>query len=233
MSEPRPPVRLARPELGDEELAAVAGVFRSRLLTLGPVLAEYEAAVAAAAGTEHAVGCANGTAALHLAYLALGLGPGDEVVVPAYTFPATANAAVLCGATPVFCDSAPGLDVAGAEQLEAAITPRTRALCVVHLFGFPVPMEPVLALARERGLAVVEDAAGALGARSDGRPAGAWGDVSCFSLHPRKLVTCGEGGAAATNDEALARRLRRLRQHGMEDGDFPERLELCALEPFV
>jgi perosamine synthetase len=216
------PIRLARPELGAEELAEVQRVFESRHLTLGPVLQEYERAMADAAGTAHAVGCANGTAALHLAYLALDIGPGDEVVVPAYTFPATANAAVFCGATPVFCDTAPGLDVAGAEQLAAAIGPRTKALCVVHLFGYPVAMEPVLELARERGLAVVEDAAGALGARTAGRPAGASGAVACFSLHPRKLVTTGEGGAVATNDEALARRMRRLRHHGMEDGDFPE-----------
>jgi dTDP-4-amino-4,6-dideoxygalactose transaminase len=215
-------VRLARPALGADELAQVERVLASGQLTLGPVLAEYEAAVAAAAGTSFAVGCANGTAALHLAYLALGIGPGDEVVVPAYTFPATANAAVLCGARPVFCDVAPGTDVAGAEQLAAAITPRTRALCVVHLFGYPVDMEPVLALAQDRGLAVVEDAAGALGARTQGRPAGSSGDLACFSLHPRKLVTTGEGGAVATDDEALARRARRLRHHGMEDGDFPE-----------
>ncbi len=217
-----PQVRLARPDLGEAELAAVQRVFASRHLTLGPVLAEYERAMAAAAGTAFAVGCANGTAALHLAYLALDIGPGDEVVVPAYTFPATASAALFCGATPVFCDVAPGTDVAGAEQLAAAITPRTKALCVVHLFGYPVPMEPILELARERGLHVVEDAAGALGSRAGGRPAGASGDLACFSLHPRKVVTTGEGGAVTTDDESLARRVRRLRHHGIEDGAFPE-----------
>jgi dTDP-4-amino-4,6-dideoxygalactose transaminase len=216
------PVRLARPALGADELAQVARVLESRHLTLGPVLAEYEAAIAAAAGTRLAVGCANGTAALHLAYLALGVGPGDEVVVPAYTFPATANAAVLCGATPVFCDVVEGTDVAGAAELERAITPRTKVLCVVHLFGYPVELGPVMELARARGLAVVEDAAGALGSRAQGAPAGSQGDLACFSLHPRKLVTTGEGGAVATDDEDLARRVRRLRHHGMEDGDFPE-----------
>ena len=216
------PVRLARPDLGAAELEAVASVLASRRLTLGAVLAEFEARVAEACGVPHAVGCANGTAALHLALLALGVGPGDEVVVPAYTFPATASAVVLCGARPVFCDVAPGLDVADAERLAAAITPRTRALMVVHLFGYPVEMADVTALAEAHGVPIVEDAAGALGSIVDGRPAGSLGAAGCLSFHPRKVVTTGEGGAVLTADPELDRRLRRLRAHGLENGDFVE-----------
>jgi perosamine synthetase len=157
-----------------------------------------------------AVGCSSGTAALHLALLAVGVGPGDEVVVPAYTFPATANAVVLCGARPVFCDVAPGLDVTDRERIEAVLTDRTRAVMVVHLFGYPMDLRAVRALCDERGLPLIEDAAGALGSIVNGRAAGSLGVIGCFSFHPRKLVTTGEGGAAVTKDPEMAHRMRRL-----------------------
>ncbi len=213
-------MRLARPALGQEELEAVGRVFESRQLTLGSALRAMEAKLADLCGTPYAVGCSNGTAALHLALMALGVGPGDEVVVPAYTFPATANAIVLCHGRPVFCDLAPGLDVTDRERIEAVLTPRTKAVMVVHLFGYPMDLRGVRALCEERGLPLVEDAAGALGSTVNGRPAGSWGTVGCFSFHPRKLVTTGEGGAAVTRDKETARWMRRLRAHGLEHGDF-------------
>lgn len=215
-------IRLASPSVGDAELDAVREVFASGMLTLGPALARFENLVAAISGVPHAIGCANGTAALHLSLLALNIGPGDEVVVPAYTFPATANVVRLVGATPVFCDVDEGLDVTSASHIEAVLTHRTRAIMVVHLFGYPVDMGPVMALADDRGLPVIEDAAGALGATVGGQAAGSIGAAGCFSFHPRKVVTCGEGGAVTTNDQAMSERLRRLRHHGMGPEGFAE-----------
>jgi dTDP-4-amino-4,6-dideoxygalactose transaminase len=156
----------------------------------------------------------SGTAALHVALLALRIGPGDEVVVPDFTYPATANAVRLTGATPVLVDIDPITFNATAAAMEPAITPHTRVLLPVHLFGQPADMDPILALAAARGLHVIEDAACALGARYHGRPAGALGTLACFSFHPRKAVTTGEGGMVTTDDPALALRLRMLRNHG-------------------
>jgi perosamine synthetase len=206
-------VRLAFPDLGEEELAEIREVLASGQLTMGPKVAEFEALVAAAAGTAHAVAVSSGTAALHLAVLALGLGPGDEVLVPAYTFPATGNVVALCGATPVLVDVDPvtmNMDPAAAA---ARVTPRTKAVLAVHLFGRPAPLE-----AYPR-LPVIEDAAGALGAARAGRPCGSLGVLGCFSFHPRKIVTTGEGGAVSTEDGALAERVRSLRHHGWSPSD--------------
>jgi perosamine synthetase len=227
-------VRLASPALGEEELAEIREVLASGQLTMGPKVAELESLVAQAAGTEHAVAVSSGTAALHLAVLALGLGPGDEVLVPAYTFPATANVVALCGATPVLVDVDPvtmNMDPAAAA---ARVTPRTKAVLAVHLFGRPAPLE------QYPELPVIEDAAGALGASRGGRPCGSLGMLGCFSFHPRKIVTTGEGGAVSTGDAALAERVRSLRHHGWSPSDryddmpypaFNYRLSdvLCAL----
>lgn len=212
-------VRLARPLLGDEGAAAVRAVLETGHLTLGPALARFEAVLGDACEA-HAVAVANGTAALHLALLANEVREGDEVIVPAYTFPATANVVVHCGARPVFCDVHPGLDVATADEIAARITHRTKAIMVVHLFGFPVPMDGVLALAEEYGLPVIEDAAGALGSQSASRPCGSIGRAGCLSFHPRKIVTTGEGGAVLTRDAALAERIRMLRHHGLGPTGF-------------
>jgi dTDP-4-amino-4,6-dideoxygalactose transaminase len=213
-------IRLAWPELGPEELAAVAEVFESGQLTMGPRVDEFEAELAAACEVEHAVVVSSGTAALHLAVLALGIGPGDEVIVPAYTFPATANVVALAGARPVLVDVDPETMNVTAETVSAALTERTRAVLAVHLFGRPAPWEELQAVLPER-VALLEDAAGALGARRQGRSCGGLGRLGCLSFHPRKIVTTGEGGAVTTNDVEIADAVRRSRHHGIEPrGDF-------------
>ena len=217
-------IRLAWPDVGAEELAAVAEVLESGMLTMGSKVPELEELVAGACGVPHAVAVSSGTAALHLAVLALGIGPGDEVVVPAYTFPATANAVELCGARAVLCDVDPrtfNLDLA---QLPAVLSPRTKAVLAVHLFGRPLDWDALVALVPD-GVALVEDAAGALGASYRGRPCGSLGVLGCLSFHPRKIVTTGEGGAVTTADPELADTVRRLRHHGIAprgDFDIPE-----------
>ena len=205
-------IRLARPDVGAEEAAAVAAVLESGLLTLGPKVAEFEAGLAEACAVEHALVVSSGTASLHLAVLALGLGPGDEVLVPAYTFPATANVVAHVGAKPVLVDVDPRTMSLDPERTGAAVTPRTRAVIAVHLFGRPLDWE---ALPDE--VELVEDAAGALGARRRGRPCGGLGRLGCLSFHPRKIVTTGEGGAVTTTDDELAQRIREMRDHGIVD----------------
>jgi len=227
-------VRLAWPDVGDEELAEIAGVLDSGQLTMGPKVEELEELLAAAAGAEHAVAVSSGTAALHVAVLALGIGPGDEVLVPAYTFPATANVVALAGGTPVLADVDPVTMNLDPEDTARRVTPRTKAILAVHLFGRPARLEEL------PELPLLEDAAGALGASHRGRPCGALGLVGCFSFHPRKIVTTGEGGAVTTNDAELAERMRSLRHHGwspsaryddMPEGGYNYRLSdvLCAL----
>ena len=215
------PIRLARPDVGEAELAALAEVVRTGQLTMGPKVAEFEAAIAEAVGAAYAAVVSSGTAALHLALLALEIGPGDEVIVPAYTFPATANVVELCGATTVLVDVDPdtfNLDVAA---VAAAVTERTRAVMAVHLFGRPVEWE-ALQTAVPQEVALVEDAAGALGARYRGTPCGALGVAACLSFHPRKIVTTGEGGAVATDEAGLDAAVRRFRHHGWARlGDMP------------
>jgi perosamine synthetase len=182
------------------------------MLTMGEKVAELEQELAGACEVEHAVAVSSGTAAIHLAVLALGIGPGDEVVVPAYTFPATANVVALAGAKPVLVDVDPAtfnLDPAKVE-----VTPRTKAIMPVHLFGRPAPLEEL-----PGGVPLVEDAAGALGARRRGRACGGLGVAGCLSFHPRKIVTTGEGGAVTTNDPDLAERVRSLRHHGWSPSD--------------
>lgn len=208
------PIRLARPDVGDEELAAVARVLASGQLTMGPLVGELECAIAGAVGTADAVVVSSGTAALHLALLALGIGPGDEVIVPAYTFPATANAVELTGARAVLVDVDPDTFLVRPELVGAALGPRTRAVIPVHLFGRPVAWEELQTVVPQ-DVALVEDAAGALGARYRGTPCGALGVMGCLSFHPRKIVTTGEGGAVATDEAELAGAVRRLRHHGM------------------
>ena len=217
-------IRLAWPDVGAEELAAVAEVLESGMLTMGSKVPELEELVAGACGVPHAVAVSSGTAALHLAVLALGIGPGDEVVVPAYTFPATANAVELCGARAVLCDVDPGTFNLDLAQLPAALSPRTKAVLAVHLFGRPLDWDALAALVPD-GVALVEDAAGALGASYRGRPCGSLGVLGCLSFHPRKIVTTGEGGAVTTADAELADTVRRLRHHGIAprgDFDIPE-----------
>ena len=213
-------IRLAWPDVGAEEAAAVAEVLESGQLTMGPKVPEFEAGLAEACGVAHAVAVSSGTAALHLAVVALGIGPGDEVLVPAYTFPATANVVAQVGARPVLVDVDPetmNLDLARAYE---AATPRTKAVLAVHLFGRPLDWE-ALQSALPPEVQLLEDAAGALGARWRGMPCGGLGMLGCLSFHPRKIVTTGEGGAVTTNDPEIADSIRRMRHHGIEPrGDF-------------
>jgi dTDP-4-amino-4,6-dideoxygalactose transaminase len=218
----REEIRLARPDVGEPELAAVAEVLASGQLTMGPWVARFEQALAQAVGTADAVAVSSGTAALHLAMLALGVGEGDEVIVPAYTFPATANAVELCGGRAVLVDVDPETFLVRPELVAEAVTPRTRAVLAVHLFGRPVEWEE-LQTAVPQEVVLVEDAAGALGASYRGTPCGALGLMGCLSFHPRKIVTTGEGGAVTTDEAELAASIRRLRHHGIADGttDIP------------
>jgi perosamine synthetase len=213
-------IRLARPDVGAEEAQAVAEVLETGQLTMGPKVAEFEAELARACDVEHCVAVSSGTAALHAAVIALGIGPGDEVIVPAYTFPATANAVVLAGATVRLVDvdrHTMNLDI---DRVADAVTLTTRAVIAVHLFGRPLEWDRLEAVVPE-AVALLEDAAGALGARRRGRACGSLGVAGCLSFHPRKIVTTGEGGAVTTNDPAIADAVRRVRHHGIEPrGEF-------------
>jgi perosamine synthetase len=207
-------VRLAWPDVGAAEAEAVAEVLESGQLTMGPKVEELERGLAEACGVEHAIVVSSGTAALHLAVLALGIGPGDEVLVPAYTFPATANVVALAGARPVLVDVDP--ETMNLDPARVEIGARTRAIIAVDLFGRPARIEQL-----PSGLPVLEDAAGALGARRAGRQCGGLGALGCLSFHPRKIVTTGEGGAVTTDDSAVADAVRRMRHHGIEPrGNF-------------
>ncbi|MGQ9585098.1 MAG: DegT/DnrJ/EryC1/StrS family aminotransferase [Anaerolineae bacterium] len=182
---------------------------------LGPEVEAFEQEFAAFCGVKHAVGVDSGTAALHLSLLILGVGPGDEVITTAHTFIATAEAVSLVGARPVFVDIDPRTYNLDPSLLEAAITPRTKAIIAVHLTGQPADMDAVLAIARRHGLAVVEDAAQAHGATYKGRPAGSMGDIACFSFYPGKNLGCyGDGGAVVTDRDDYAAQARLLRDHG-------------------
>ena len=220
VSKPDTRIRLALPDIGEEELAAVQEVLESGQLTMGPKVVELEELLTAACGVEHAVAVSSGTAALHLAVLALGLEGGDEVLVPAYTFPATANVVALAGARPVLVDVDPQTLNLDPAKVYDAVTPRTRAVLAVHLFGRPLDWEE-LQNALPPDVRLLEDAAGALGARWRGMPCGGLGEMGCLSFHPRKIVTTGEGGAVTTSSDDLSDAIRRMRHHGIEPrGDF-------------
>jgi perosamine synthetase len=213
-------IPFTRPYLRGDEGDAVAAVIASGWVSQGPRVREFEAAFAGRVGALDAVATTNCTTALQLALYVAGVGPGDEVIVPSLSFIATANSVWQNGATPVFADIDPrtyNLDPAAAER---AITERTKAIMPVHQLGLPADMDPILAVAGRHGLAVVEDAACAIGARYKGRLIGSLGPMACFSLHPRKVITTGEGGMIAVNDPALAARLRMLRQHAMDVSDL-------------
>jgi perosamine synthetase len=211
-------IPVARPDIGPAEVEAVRQVAASGWITQGPKVRELEAGFARLCATGHAVATNTGTAALHVALLALGIGPGDEVITTPLSCIASANPIVFQGARPVFADVDPetyNLDLA---QVEQRITPRTRALLPVHLFGHPVDLDAWLDLARRRGLALIEDASQATGALYKGRRVGGFGHVGCFSLYANKIVTSGEGGMAVTGDEALAGRMTAIRNFGQIPG---------------
>jgi dTDP-4-amino-4,6-dideoxygalactose transaminase len=198
-------------------LAAIARVCDSQQFIMGPEVERLEAETAGALGVSHAVGVSSGTDALLVALMALGIGPGDEVITPTFSFFATAGSVVRAGATPVFVDVDPVTLMVDAATVKAAITPRTRAVIPVHLYGLCADMDPLLEVTRPLGIAVIEDAAQAIGATYKERHAGSLGDLGCFSFFPSKnLGAFGDAGLVTTNDEALAARVRRLRNHGAE-----------------
>jgi len=215
-------VPLADLDYGPEEERAVIDVLRSKWLTMGAVTQSFEAAFAALTGVKHAIAVSNATQALHLACLALEIGPGDEVIVPSLSFVATANAVLYCGADVRFAEvhsssekSRPHDLTIDPASVAACITPRTKAIIPMHYAGYPCRMMEIMALAEDHGLAVIEDAAHAPGGTLDGRALGTFGQIGCFSFFSNKNLPTGEGGMLVTNRDDLAARLRLLRSHGM------------------
>ncbi len=223
MSAAAPSIKIpvARPSFGLEEEKAVLEVLRSGWVSQGPRVAQFEREFAAYVGALDAVAVSSCTTALHLALLAAGIKPGDEVLCPSLSFIATANAIVYAGATPVFVDVDESTYNMDPARIEDAITPRTRAILAVHQIGLPSAMTEIGEIASRRGLTVIEDAACAIGAEYKGRRIGApHAAMACFSFHPRKILATGEGGMITTADREIAERLRRLRQHAMTVSDL-------------
>ncbi len=209
-------IPLMVPDLQPQDIEAAVEVLRSGMLIQGRNVEELEKSIGRYTGSRFAVAATNGTATLHLALVALGIGPGDEVNVPAFSYIATANVVELAGATPVFVDTDRQTFNIDTRLIEAAITPRTKAILPVHEFGLACDISSIMAIAGKHNLLVIEDAACALGATENGKCAGTFGKIGSFSFHPRKAVTSGEGGMLVTEDESLAAQLRILRNHGID-----------------
>lgn len=210
-------IPVAEPALVGNEKKYVLDCLESTWISSnGKYIQRFEEAFAEFSGVKCALSCCNGTVALHLALLALDVGPGDEVIVPTLTFVATANAVSYCGATPVFVDSEPETWNMDTSLLEDLITPRTKGIVVVHIYGHPVDMHPVLAVARKHGLFVIEDAAEAHGAEYKGRKVGSIGDIATFSFYGNKIITSGEGGMVISRNDSLASKVRQLKGQGMD-----------------
>jgi dTDP-4-amino-4,6-dideoxygalactose transaminase len=204
------------PDITDQDIAAVTEVLKSGMLVQGKKVAELEETLAAYLGAEHAIALSNGTSTLHLALIALGVGPGDEVIVPAFSYIATANVVELVGAAPIFVDidiRTFNIDVA---QIEKHITAKTKAIMPVNEFGLAADLSMITAIAQKYRIPVIEDSACALGAKEGTKFTGTYGTLGSFSFHPRKAITSGEGGVLVTNDKALADKIRILRNHGIE-----------------
>lgn len=207
-------IYMAKPQIGDEEKQAVMEVLDSGMLAQGPRVKAFEEGFAQMCGVKHAVATSSGTTALHLAMLAHGLGNGDEVITSAFTFIASANSVLYAGSKPIFVDIDPRTFNLDVSQIEAAITPRTRAILPVHLYGLACDMDPIMSLAEKHGLAVIEDACQSHGAMYKGKKVGSFG-TGTFSLYPTKNMTSGEGGMITTNDPVIDEKSRVIRQHGM------------------
>lgn len=208
---------ISKPSLGPEEYEAVDAVLRSGMLAAGPKVTEFEDAFAAYVGVEHAIAVGSGTAALHVGLMAAGIGPGDEVIVPSFTFAATANAVALSGGTPVFVDIDPASFNITAELVRQAITDKTKAVMPVHLYGLAAPLDELMAVCDNYDLMLFEDAAQAHGASWRGVNAGSVGTFGAFSFYPTKNMTTGEGGMITTGDGDVAERARWIRNQGMSD----------------
>jgi perosamine synthetase len=210
-------IHIAHPVLGENTAKYVNDCIESTWISsIGHYITDFEKSFADFCGVKHAIACNNGTTSLHLALAALDVGPGDEVIVPDLTYIASANCVAYCGAKPVFVDNDPRTFNIDPERIEEAITPRTKAIMPVHLYGHPCDMGPIRDIARRHGLKIVEDAAEAHGARYKDEIVGALGDCASFSFFGNKIITTGEGGAVTTNDDALAERMRLLRSQGMD-----------------
>ncbi|MFW6120636.1 MAG: DegT/DnrJ/EryC1/StrS family aminotransferase [Petrotogales bacterium] len=209
-------IPIAKPLIGEEEKRAVIEVLESGMIACGPKVEEFEKQFAAFVGTKHAIATTSGTAALHLALVSLGIKRGDEVVVPSFSFIATANSVLFCAATPVFCDVDPKTFNIDVDKVETLITEKTKAIMPVHLYGQPADMAPLQECAEKHGLFIIGDAAQAHGAMYNGKMVGSFGDVECFSFYPTKNMTTGEGGMLTTNSDEIAGQLYSLRNHGRE-----------------
>jgi len=216
MDSPHRFIPISEPLLSGNEAAYVSECVRSGWVSsLGKYIPEFEMRFADFCGVRHGIAVSNGTAALHLALVALGIGPGDEVIVPTLTFIATANAVHYTGATPVFADSEAETWNLDPQDVARRITPRTRAIIPVHIYGHPANMAPILELAKQHSLHVIEDAAEAHGARYQGKRVGGLGEINAFSFYGNKIITTGEGGLLTTDDDILAEKVRFLRDHAM------------------
>lgn len=207
-------INIAEPSFDNSELELLKECLSSKWVTQGPMTTRFEGLLAEVHNVKHALACTSATSALHLSTMALGLGPGDEMIVPAFTWITSANAAEYVGAKAVFVDIDLETYNIDPAAIEAAITPKTKAIMAVHLFGLAAPMDQINTIAKKYNLAVIEDAACAIGTTYNGKPVGSLGDLGCFSFHPRKVITTGEGGAVTTNSEELANRIKALRNHG-------------------
>ncbi len=216
-------IPIAKPQIGDAEIAAVVEVLKSGILAQGPRVQAFEEAFAQLCGVKYAIATSSGTTALHVALLAHGIGPGDEVITSPFTFIASANSIVYVGARPVFVDIDPQTFHIAPEKIEAAVTPRTKAIMPIHLYGLPCDMDPIMEIAEKYGLAIIEDACQAHGAEYKGRRVGSFG-TGVFSFYPTKNITSGEGGMITTNDPVIAERCRMIRNHGMRKRYFHEEL---------
>ncbi len=212
-------IPLSAPDITEADIEAVVSVLRTPRLSIGPRMVEFEESMAEAAGVPYGIALSSGTAGLHLCLCALGIGEGDEVILPSFTFIAAGNAVLYQRATPVFVDIDPVTLNLNPDRLEKMITPRTRAILIVHTFGYPADLDPILDIARKHGLPVMEDACEAIGAQYRGRNVGGIGDLGVFAFYPNKAITTGEGGMVVTRDSRLAETIRALRNQGRRSAD--------------